>query len=80
MMLLSADERRVLAMLLPAGNAGIAQAVLSAQGFDASMIADLVNRGLATLMTERILDDGKLTAVAMVRITEAGRRALSAEN
>jgi DNA-binding MarR family transcriptional regulator len=80
MMLLSADERRVLAMLLPAGSTGIAQAALSAQGFDASMIAGLVNRGLAILTTERILDDGKLTAVAMVRITEAGRRALAAEN
>ena len=79
-MLLSADQRRVLAMLLPAGNAGIAQAALSARGFDASMIAGLVNRGLATVTTEKLLDDGKLTAVAMVRITEAGRRALAVEN
>jgi hypothetical protein len=78
MMPLSADQRRALVMLATAGQGGIAQAVLSAHGFDATMIAGLVNRGLATLTMEKIRADGKLIAVAMVRITEAGRRALAA--
>jgi len=40
----SDDQRRVLAMLSAAGPDGVAQAILSASGFDASMIAGLVNR------------------------------------
>jgi hypothetical protein len=59
-------------------NDGVAQALLSAQGFDASIIASLANRGLATLTTEKVLANERLTVVAMVRITEAGRRALAA--
>ncbi len=77
-MLLCADQRRVLAMLATAGQDGVAQALLSAHGFDATMIAGLVNRGLATLMMEKVRADGKLIAIAMVRITEAGRRVLAA--
>jgi hypothetical protein len=57
---------------------GATQAVLSAHGFDASMIADLVNRGLATLTAEKVRAGGKLIEVGKVRITEAGRAALAA--
>ncbi len=77
-MSLTADQRRALAMLATAGPDGVAQSLLSAHGFDATMIAGLVNRGLATLTMEKVRADGKLIAVAMVRITEAGRRALAA--
>jgi hypothetical protein len=77
---LNAEQRHVLAMLSTAGNDGIAQALLSAEGLDASMIASLANRGLATLTTEKVLANERLTVVAMVRITEAGRRALAAED
>jgi hypothetical protein len=77
---LSAEQGRVLAMLSTAGSDGVAQALLSAQGFDASMIASLANRGLATLTTEKVLANERLTVVAMVKITEAGRRALAAED
>jgi hypothetical protein len=77
---LSAEQRHVLAMLSTAGSDGVAQALLSVQGFDASMIASLANRGLATLSTEKVLANERLTVVAMVRITEAGRRALAAED
>jgi hypothetical protein len=55
---------------------GATQALLSAHGFDASMIAGLVNRGMATLTAEKVRAGGKLIAVAKVRITEAGRRAI----
>ena len=79
-MLLSADQRRALAMLSTAGQDGTAQALLSAHGLDATMIAGLVSRGLATLTMEKVRASGKLIAVATVRITEAGRRALAAED
>jgi len=80
MMPLSADQRHVLATLATAGRDGMAQALLSAQGFDASMIAGLVHRGLAILTTEKILASGKPTALVMVTITEAGRRAFATED
>src|SRR6266853_1739273 len=80
MMPLSVEQRSALVILATAGQGGVAQAVLSAHGFDATMIADLVNRGLATLAMEKVRTDGKLIAVAMVRITETGRRALAAED
>jgi hypothetical protein len=77
---LSVEQRHVLTMLSTAGSDGVAQALLSAQGFDASMIASLANRGLATLTTGKVFANERLTVVAMVRITEAGRRALAAED
>jgi hypothetical protein len=79
-MRLSAEQRHVLTMLSTAGSDGVAQARPSAQGFDASMIDGLANRGLATLTTEKVLVNERLTVVAMVRITEAGRLALAAED
>jgi hypothetical protein len=56
------------------------QALLSAHGFDASLIAGLVNHGLATLTAEKVGAGGKLIAVAKARITDAGRYALAAED
>ena len=50
--------------------------LLSAHGFDASLIAELVNHGLATLTAEKVRAGGKLIAVAKARITEAGRKAI----
>ncbi len=73
------DQRHALAMLATAGRNRATQALLSAHGFDASMIADLVNHGLETLTAEKLRAGGKLIAVAKVRITEAGRDALAAE-
>src|SRR5262245_14342270 len=77
---LSVDQRQVLATLATAGGDGVAQALLSARGSDATMIAGLVNRGLATLTTDKVLASGKVTVVAMVRITEAGCHALAASD
>jgi hypothetical protein len=78
-MTLSADERRALAMLATSGRDGVAQAWLSAHGFDATMIAGLVSQGMATITAEKVRADGKLVAVAKVRITEAGQNALMAK-
>jgi hypothetical protein len=47
---LSAEQRCALATLATSGPDRATQAVLSSHGFDASVIAGLVNRGLATPM------------------------------
>ena len=52
---------------------------MSAHGFDASLIAELVNHGLAPLKAEKVRAGGKLIAVAKARITEARREALAAD-
>jgi hypothetical protein len=77
---LTAEERRALAMLATAGHNGAPQALLSAHGFDASLIAELVNHGLATLTAVKVRAGGKLIAVAKARITEAGREAIASED
>ena len=76
---LTPEQRRALAMLATADRNGAPQALLSAHGFDASLIAGLVNRGLATLKAEKVRAGGKLIAVAKARITEAGREAIAGE-
>jgi hypothetical protein len=76
---LNAEQRRALAMLTNAGRNGTTQALLSAHGFDASMIAGLVSDGLATITAEKVRAGGKLVAVVHVRITEAAREALARE-
>jgi hypothetical protein len=59
-----------------AGRNGATQALLSALGFDASMIAGLVNRGLATIAAEKVPAGGKLIDVGKAGITPAGWDAL----
>jgi hypothetical protein len=43
------------------------------------MVAELVNKGMATTTAEKVHAEEKLVAVAKVTITEAGRNALMAE-
>jgi hypothetical protein len=72
---LTAEPRRALAMLSTIGRNGVTQALLSAHGFDASTVAGLVNRGMATVTAEKVRACGKLVAVVQVRITmPPGRR------
>jgi hypothetical protein len=78
-MTLGTEERGALAMLANAGRDGVEQALLSAHGFDASMVAELVNKGMVTITAEKISAEEKLVAVAKVRITGAGQNALMAE-
>jgi len=73
-MSLSAEQPGALAMLATSGYNGATQALLSAHGFDASLIAGLVNHGLATITAEKVRVGAKLIAIARVRITEAGAR------
>lgn len=74
---LSVEQRAALDMLATAGRNGVTQALLSAHGFDANLIAELVNRGMATITAEKVRAGGKLMAVAKARITDAGRDALA---
>jgi hypothetical protein len=55
---LTVEQRRALAMLVTAGRNGAPQALLSAHGFDASLIAELVNHRLATLTAEKVRAGG----------------------
>ncbi len=45
-----------------------------------AMIAGLANEGLATLTREQVKAGGKMIEVGKVRITEAGRDALTDED
>jgi hypothetical protein len=53
-MSLSAEQPGALAMLATSGYNGATQALLSAHGFDASLIAGLVNHGLATITADTV--------------------------
>jgi hypothetical protein len=75
----SADERRALDMLANAGHDGVTQSLLTLYGVHPSMVAELVGRGLATMTQEKVRAGNGLIEVVTIRITEAGRDALTAE-
>jgi hypothetical protein len=72
---LSIEQRGALVILAIAGRDGMTQSSLAALGFDASMIAGLVNEGLATQTLSRGWAGGN-TEVVRIRIKAAGRRAI----
>jgi len=76
---LTGQQRSALAILAAAGLNGATQALLSAHGFGESLVARLVNRGLVTIMYERVRAGGKMIEATKVRITDAGRRAIEDE-
>jgi hypothetical protein len=78
--ILSAEQRRALAMLAPPGHNGATRPFLIAHGFGGATISGLVNRSFMTLTAEKIRAGGKTIDVAKVRITAAGRDALAAED
>jgi hypothetical protein len=51
--------------------------MMLAHGFSIDMMVELINSGFATAQTERFVARGYQRGTARVRITEAGRRALS---
>jgi hypothetical protein len=73
---MSPCRRRALE-LLAASRGGCTEAIMLAHGFSIDMMVELVNAGLATATAERMVVGGKTIEVARVRITEAGRRALT---
>ena len=75
--LLKPERRRALELLAACRN-GCTEGMMLAQGFSIDMMVELINSGLATtLQTERFVAGGYEDGRARVRITEAGRRALS---
>ena len=75
-MKLNSEQRRVLEMLASSGPRGCAEAVLRAHGFDAALLAELVNAGLASRLPERVQAGGRSVDVARYKITDEGRTTL----
>jgi hypothetical protein len=72
-MTITVEQRRALKMLADASTRGCAEAVLRGQGFDAAMLAELINAGLVSRMAERVRTGGDLVAITRLRITKAGQ-------
>jgi hypothetical protein len=70
-----ADWHRALAMLAGSAN-GCTALVLVAQGFPSTVIAELVDCGLVTAATERVLTGQSTVDVTQFKITDRGRVAL----
>ena len=72
----TAEQRRALKMLADASTHGCTEAVLRAQGFDVTMLAELVNAGLVSRMPELVRAGAHLIPLARFRITPAGQEAI----
>jgi len=72
------DRQRALE-LLAASPDGCTEAILRAHGFSTAQMVDLVRAGLATAHSQRVVASGggRRIAAARVKITEAGRQALT---
>ena len=74
---LTTDRRRALEVL--AGSAeDCTDATLSAHGFKAAFIAELIEAGLATAKFERVMAGSRAIEVRRIQITEVGGLALAA--
>ena len=73
----SRRKRRRALELLEASLDGCTEAIMLAHGFKIELLVELVQAGLATTSTERMLASGRPMEVTRLRITSAGRRALA---
>ena len=73
---LSSEQRRVLRLLFDAEPGGITEALWTTHGFSAELLSGLVLTGLATMAGDTVRDGSRTIEVVLVRITEAGRKAL----
>jgi hypothetical protein len=71
-----ATRRRALE-LLAGSRDGCTEAIMLAHGFKTEMLVEMVNAGLASVTTERVVAGGLKMEIARVRITEAGRGTLA---
>ena len=69
--------RRRALELLEASIDGCTEAIMLAYGFKTEFLVELVNAGLATASIERMVAGGRRIEVTRMRITGAGRRALT---
>lgn len=67
-------------MLTSAGHDGVTQSLLTLYSFHENFVAELVSCGLATMTQEKVQAAGGLVEIVTVRITDAGRDALAAED
>jgi hypothetical protein len=71
-------EKSVRALeLLASCRDGCTEALMLAHGFTIPQMVELVRAGLATATAERVVAGSRTIEIARVRITEAGRRALT---
>jgi len=71
------QQRRQALELLEASIDGCTEAIMLAYGFKTEFLAALVDAGLATASIERKVAGGRRIEVTRMRITGAGRRALT---
>jgi hypothetical protein len=77
-MKLNADQGRALRLLDEAGPRGTPEVLMEmAHGFKSEVLAGLVRDGLASVAPESMRAGGRAITVARLRITDAGRRALT---
>jgi len=73
---LKPDRRRVLELLAESRD-GCTEAIMIAHGFTIPQMVELGRSGLASAAAERVIAGGKTMQITVVRITDAGRRALA---
>ncbi len=71
------QQRRRALELLEASIDGCTEAIMLAYGFKTELLIELINAGFATTSIERMVAGGRRIEVTRLRITGAGRRALS---
>ena len=73
----SPEQRRALEILVKTGQRGSAVSVLTTtHSFAAALLANLVRDGLAAMSIETVAAGGTTVELAILRITDAGLRAL----
>jgi hypothetical protein len=77
---LSPEEREALELLASDPQGATDELLVLARGFDSDMIAGLVRTGLAMARRENMKAGSRAIEVVRIRITGAGRDALTAED
>jgi hypothetical protein len=73
-------QRRALALLVGCGSEGCTERVMRMHGFTTDQLAELVRAGFAATTTERVVSEWRQPLeVKMLRITQAGDRALGGQ-
>jgi hypothetical protein len=72
-----ATRRRVLELLAQCPQEGCSETLLLAHGFTTDQLVALVRTGLVTATSDRVVTGAHKFEVATLRITEAGRDALT---
>jgi hypothetical protein len=71
------SRSRALALIADAGPAGVAEAVMFANGVTIAQMVELVRAGLASVTPRRVKAGRERMEIAVLRITDAGRQALA---